>query len=208
MPKHLASVAKIGAGNVLLTMTYAFITVPNSIINGGVTSFSLALSTMTGLDISVFSNSITVALIVSSAFLISREFCAKSVLSSVLYMGLFTAFHMTGFSVPMPQAAAAVVAGVLVGVSYFLCIDADSSTAGFDVLAIAINRHFPKTNVAVNLRIISCCVLLLGASVLGIWSVVFGIVFTLVETGVLKALMAWSARRRGEDEKLIAEEIV
>ena len=196
-------------GNILLTATYAFLTVPNSIINGGVTSFSLVLSTLTGLDISVFSNFITCLLIVSSALAISWEFCAKSLLSSVMYMGLFTFFHMMGFSVPLPQPVAAVLAGVLVGVSYFLCIDADSSTAGFDVVAIAVNRHYPRTNVAINLRIISMLVLLLGAGVLGVWAVVFGLVFTFVETGVLKVLMALARRWRIERGRShIAEEVV
>lgn len=194
--RQAVSILKIVLGNILLTATYAFLTVPNNIINGGVTSFSLALSTATGIDIAVFSNGITIFLIVFSAFAISREFCVKSLLSSILYMGFFTLFHLTGFAIHLPQIAVAVVAGALVGLSYFLCIDADSSTAGFDVASIAINKHFPKTNVAINLRIISIIVLVIGASVLGIWAVLFGILFTLVETGVLKVAMAWSAKRR------------
>lgn len=208
MRQNIAPLLKILCGNIILTATYAFLTVPNGIINGGVTSFSLSLATLTGLDISVFSNGITLALIISSAFLISAEFCAKSVLSSVLYMGLFTAFHLTGFSIVVHPPIAAVLAGALVGVSYFLCIDADSSTAGFDVVAIAVNRHFPKTNVAINLRIISVLVLLVGAGVLGVLAVLYGLVFTLVETAVLKVLMGVSAAHRAAGQTLIAEEIV
>lgn len=205
---QLISLIKIVAGNILLTSAYAFITVPNGIINGGVTSCSLILSRVFGLDVSVFSDGITVALMAFSLLAIGGEFFAKSLLSSILYMGFFTAFHLTGFSVMLPLPVAAVVAGVLVGVSYFLCIDADSSTAGFDIVAIAVHRRFPSTNVAVNLRIIGIFVLVAGAGVLGIASVAWGIVFTLIETGTLKVLMAWSERRHPREEPLIAEEIV
>ena len=205
---QLVAIRKIVAGNILLTSAYAFITVPNGIINGGVTSCSLILSHVLGLDVSVFSNGITVALMAFSLFAIGGAFFAKSLLSSILYMGFFTGFHLTGFSIALPLPLAALLAGVLVGVSYFLCIDADSSTAGFDIVAIAVNRWFPSTNVAVNLRIIGVGVLVAGAGVLGIASVAWGVVFTLVETGVLKVLMAWSEKRHPRKEPLVAEEIV
>lgn len=74
---------------------------PNGVINGGVTSLSLILSTVTGADIAWFSNGITSALMLLGLLAIGRAFFLKSLLSSLLYMGLFTAFRLTGFHIPM-----------------------------------------------------------------------------------------------------------
>ena len=41
----------IAIGNILLTSAYAFLTVPNDIIDGGITSTSLLLSNVLNLDI-------------------------------------------------------------------------------------------------------------------------------------------------------------
>lgn len=38
-------------GNLLITGAYAFITVPNAIINGGVTSFSMVLGQVCRMDV-------------------------------------------------------------------------------------------------------------------------------------------------------------
>lgn len=43
MKENIKSLGIIALGNLLLTSAYAFLTVPNNIINGGVTSTSLLL---------------------------------------------------------------------------------------------------------------------------------------------------------------------
>lgn len=50
-------------GNILITGTYAFITVPNEIINGGITSFSMILEKLSRIDISIFVNLTTILLL-------------------------------------------------------------------------------------------------------------------------------------------------
>ena len=50
----MISILKIVVGNLLITFSYAFITVPNEIVNGGVTSFSMILSSVTDLGISFY----------------------------------------------------------------------------------------------------------------------------------------------------------
>lgn len=60
----MISILKIVVGNLLITFSYAFITVPNEIVNGGVTSFSMILSSVTDLGISFYTNCITILLLV------------------------------------------------------------------------------------------------------------------------------------------------
>lgn len=54
----------ITIGNLLLTAAYAFLTVPNHIINGGVTSTSLLISHYLHVDISYISTPITILLLI------------------------------------------------------------------------------------------------------------------------------------------------
>ena len=42
---------KIIAGNLLMAMAYSFITVPNNIVNGGVTSLAMICAELSGRDI-------------------------------------------------------------------------------------------------------------------------------------------------------------
>lgn len=44
-------------GNILITGAYAFITVPNKIVNGGVTSFSMVLEEFSSIPINNLSES-------------------------------------------------------------------------------------------------------------------------------------------------------
>jgi len=54
----------ITIGNLLLTSAYAFLTVPNEIINGGVTSTSLLISHYLQVDISYISTPLTILLLI------------------------------------------------------------------------------------------------------------------------------------------------
>ena len=83
-------------GNLLITGAYAFITVPNEIINGGVTSFSMVLGQVCRMDISVFVNLLTLFLLFLCLVFLGREFFAGSVLSCVCYLSMFTFFHSLG----------------------------------------------------------------------------------------------------------------
>ena len=62
--KNIKSLIIIALGNLLLTSAYAFLTVPNNIINGGVTSTSLLLSHYLNIDIGYISSTITILLLV------------------------------------------------------------------------------------------------------------------------------------------------
>ena len=190
----MKDIGKILLGNLLISAAYAFITVPNNIINGGVTGLAQILSKLFGLDVAYMSNGITILLLLFSLFALGKAFFLKTILSSILYMGLFSALHMSGFAILLHPAIAAVLAGALVGFAYFCCIDANSSTAGFDVVAIAIHRKYPSRNIAVTMRYISIAILLIGCFSNGVEAVLYGILFTLVQTYVLNVLLAYRSK--------------
>lgn len=194
----------IALGNILITMAYAFITVPNEIINGGVTSFSMVLERMTSIDISVFVNGVTVLLLVACFLFLGKDFLAGSLLSCVLYLSLFTFFHALGFELALPKLLCVAVSGVMVGAGYFLCIRSKSTTVGFDAIALILNKWNARVNVAFAMGVINVLVLLSGLAVYGVSSIVLGLLFTALQAGTLNTLLKMAERRdrQAEDRRV------
>ena len=172
-------------GNLLITGAYAFITLPNEIINGGVTSFSMVLGQVCRMDISVFVNLLTLFLLLLCLVFLGREFFAGSVLSCACYLSMFTFFHSLGLSLRLPLPLCIMLAGILVGAGYYLCICAKSTAISFDIIALILNKKNPKVNIAYTMGIINIAVLLTGFMVFGLSSVLYGILFTVIQIFVL-----------------------
>lgn len=182
-------ILKIVFGNILLTFAYALLTVPNHIINGGVTSFSLIISQSLGMDVTIIANIFTILLLIVSFIFLGKEFVLKSFVSSICYMSFLSFFHSLPITIPFPAYVCVILAGLLVGLGYYFCISANASTVGFDVIALILNKRNKKFNVAMTIRYVGIVVLLLGFLTYGVWSIVFGILFTLIETSVLNFCM-------------------
>ncbi|MDQ7862421.1 YitT family protein [Peribacillus frigoritolerans] len=63
---------KIIAGNISMTFAYAYLIVPNEIINGGVTSSALLLNALLGYNIAMLANLVT-GLLLIICLVFSRE---------------------------------------------------------------------------------------------------------------------------------------
>jgi len=175
-------------GNVLITGAYAFITVPNEIVNGGITSFSMILGELFFINMTVFVNAITLFLLLLCLFFLGKEFFVGSIFSCICYLSLFSFFHSFGTGLYIPRPVCVCIAGIAVGCGYFLCIRAKSTAISFDVIALIINQKNPKCNMAYVMGIINSLVLLTGLAVYGPSSVILGIVFTAIQTLVLNFL--------------------
>lgn len=188
MKNNIKSMAIIALGNLLLTSAYAFLTVPNNIINGGVTSTSLLISHYLNIDIGYISTTLTIFLLVFGFFALGKDFFYRSLFSSVCYMVFFNFFHFTGISFYLHPLIIVLIAGILVGTGHYLCLREDSSTVGYDVFALFIHKKNNKFDTAIVLRVIGIAVLLVGVATFGILSVVYGIIFTLIQTQVIYLL--------------------
>lgn len=185
----MKEVLRIVAGNICITSAYAFITVPYHIVNGGVTSFSMILHNFIDLDISFFTNAITVILLILCYIKLGKEFLFNSLLSSISYMIFFSIFHTLNISCPLPLPLAVIVASIMVGIGYFLCISSNSSTVGFDVLAIILHKKHPSFQIALTMRYINIVIVMLGLASYGWKAVLIGIIFTFLQTQSLKLLL-------------------
>ena len=200
MTKQLRDILKIIIGNILLTAAYAFITVPNKIVNGGVTSCSLIISNFLPVDISIIANIFTVILLALCFFKLGKENFLKSIISSICYMGFLSFFRSLGIEFIMNPLICVVIASILVGMGYYLCISANASTVGFDVIALIVNKKYPMIQVGTTIRVLSIAVLTMGLFTYGYMAVIFGILFSVLETQVMNVLIKLEIKRRQGEE--------
>ena len=190
--------ALIILGNVLMTFAYAFLTVPQKIINGGVTSFSMILSGLTGVDTAVIANGITALFMLLCYIFLGKDYFMGSVLGGLCYMVSFSLFHSMDICLIQQRPLAVVIAAVMVGTGYFLCISQHSTGVSFDTLALILNRRNPRINVAAAMFVINTSVLLLGCLYYGLESILFGIAFTAIQALTLDIwTKMWNRKTQG-----------
>ena len=91
-------------GNLLITGAYAFITVPNKIVNGGVTSFSMILEEVTSINLTYLVDFITILLLLLCYIFLGKTFFTGTVFSCICYLVFFSILHSTGLALIVPPA--------------------------------------------------------------------------------------------------------
>ncbi len=185
---------RIFLGNILLTGAYAFITVPKIILNGGVTSFSLVLEAWTGIDVAILVDILSVLLIIISYIFLGKNYFVGALFSSICYMGLFNVFHWTGWELPFPElfgtpVLATPVAALLVAAGYYFCIASQATAVSFDTIALILNKHNARFEIATTMMVINIVVLLSGAATYSISAVLCGLIFTFLQAQFLKVFL-------------------
>ncbi|CAH0183043.1 MULTISPECIES: YitT family protein [Bacillaceae] len=180
---------KIIAGNISMTFAYAYLIVPNEIINGGVTSSALLLNALSGYNIAMLANFVTGLLLIICLVFLGKEYFFKSIVSSLSYMVFFNFFYSLKINFDMNIALVIIISSILIAIGYYLCITANASTVGFDVIALILHHKNEKIDIAATIRIINLIVLILGLLVYGFTSIVKGIAFTLFFSFLLKKML-------------------
>lgn len=188
-------------GNVLITGAYAFLTVPNEIVNGGITSFSMILEKIFSANMTVFVNGITILLLILCLLFLRKDFFIGSIFSSLCYLSLFSFFHSFDTGLFIPPVLCVCIAGIAVGCGYYLCIHAKSTAISFDVIALILHKKNPKINMAYMMGFINILVLLAGLAVYGPVSIMLGILFTGIQTLVLNSLQKLTVYLRNHKHK-------
>lgn len=178
----------IALGNLLLTGTYAFFTIPNNIIDGGVTSTSFILSQFFHIDIVFVILFMTISLLIFGLITLGKDFFVRSVFSSLCYMIFFTIFHLTEISISVPPLLCVLFAGIIIGFGHYLCLSQGSSTIGYDVIALFLHKKRASLDTAIVLRVISFFILIIGIIDFGFLSVLYGIFFILIQTQIIYQL--------------------
>lgn len=180
---------KIIMGNLLMTSAYAFLTVPQKIVNGGVTSFSMILAPLIGWNTAVIADLVTVLMLILCFVFLGREYFKGTVIGGICYIVFFTGFHALQINLIPLRPLAALVAAVMVGSGYYLCISQGATAVSFDTIALILHEKNERINVAAVMFAINTCVLMLGIFQYGIWAVILGIAFSAVQSFVLNTLL-------------------
>lgn len=188
-------------GNLLITFCYACISVPNHIINGGVTSFSMVTAKLMDIPTVYLVNIVTVLLLGLCYVGLGKEYFLGTIFSCVCYLALFNLFSKTGFAVHLPKPVSVLLSAAGVGAGYFMCIHAKATTVGFDVLALIIHKKWNKLNMAYTMGAINLVVMLYGGFIFGGLAIVYGAVFVGVQSFVLNELGKYDGRIRKAEVK-------
>ncbi|MDV7765641.1 YitT family protein [Peribacillus sp. CSMR9] len=180
---------KIIAGNISMTFAYAYLIVPNEIINGGVTSSALLLHALSGYNIAMLANLVSGLLLIICLVFLGKEYFFKSIVSSLSYMLFFNFFYSLNIDFDVNIVLVILISSILIAIGYYLCITANASTVGFDVIALILHHKNEKIDIAATIRIINLIVLILGLLVYGYTSIVKGIAFTLFFSFLLKKML-------------------
>lgn len=149
----------------------------------------MILNLIIPVNISFITNSITILLLIICYYFLGKKFLMNSLLSSICYMLFFSIFSTLPITFEMYAFVGVIIASIMVGFGYYLCLSANSSAVGFDVLALVIKKNHPATNVALTMRYINLIVIFLGIFSYGTLAVIYGIVFTFLQTQVIKVLL-------------------
>ena len=193
---------RIIIGNILISFAYAFIVIPNGVINGGVTSFSMSLNRLVPVDLLTVNVWVTIVMIAIMALCyvcLEKDYFFGSLFSCVCYIVIFNLLclmvtdgvreFVCTYWIPCVAGAA-----VVLGTGYYFCISSRSTTVGMDTIAVILHEKFEKLPVAPTMYAINIIILLLGLYTYGWRSVLIGIAFAGVQAGVLHLLL-------GKDEK-------
>ncbi|MFJ7755259.1 YitT family protein [Peribacillus muralis] len=180
---------KILIGNVSMTFAYAYLIVPNEIINGGVTSSALLLHALSGYNIAMLANAVTGFLLIICLVFLGKEYFVKSIVSSLSYMLFFNFFYSLNIRLDLNIVLVVVISSILIAIGYYLCITAHASTVGFDVIALILHHKNEKMDIAATIRIINLIVLVLGFLVYGYTSIIKGVAYTLIFSYLLKKML-------------------
>lgn len=180
---------KIIAGNISMTFAYAYLIVPNEIINGGVTSSALLLNALSGYNIAMLANLVSGLLLIICLVFLGKEYFFKSSVSSLSYMVFLNFFYSLNIQFDMNIVLVIFISSILIAIGYYLCITAKASTVGFDVIALILHHKNEKIDIAATIRIINLIVLIFCLLVYGYASIVKGIAFTLIFSYLLKKML-------------------
>lgn len=194
----IKAIVKIIIGNILMGFAYAKWMKPDAIINGGVTSVSMIINRATKINLLYLTNGVTLILLIVSWIFLGRQNFFRSILSSICYNLFFSLFYLLPLNCQINLPVDFALASILIAVGYYCCITADASTVGMDVIALIAHKRNPKVDVAKTIRWINFGVLAVGFLVYGWRSIIVGILFSYVNSLMLKYFLSLNKEWSGE----------
>ena len=194
--KNARSVLMILLGNCIYAAGVEFFLVPARIATAGVTGISIAISSVTGVRVSLYALILNIIFWLLGLILLGKEFAGKTLLSSISYPAFLALFEgLTGdFVLTEDRLICTVFSGVLMGIALGIVIREDSSIGGVDVISLALKKYL-RFPVSVCMYAVDCITLVMQILVFSRDAILYGVLNILVYTVVLdKVLLSGSSR--------------
>lgn len=201
MKKQGLRYLKIFCGTMLIVFAYVFITVPQGVITGGVSSLSMSLSTFLPLSVSALVTIITILIAAVCYFTLGRETFLGSLFSCVTFLLMFDLMALTTWRPQLPVYIYLPLSGVVAGIGLTLDFSANASTVGTDTLGMILHKYVPRVSTGNAMAAISILIMLLGLATHGLWALIQGILFTLIRTVTLNGLTKFFEKRSLKSER-------
>ncbi len=138
----LVNAGLITAGCIVFAFGMNMVMVPNQIFGGGVTGITLLIKfRYPSTDLGLMYLLLNIPLMVLGMLSISRRFMAYSIFGMAVFSLCATLVRPAPTSITDPLLAA-LLSGVIGGTGAGLILRSIGSAGGFDILAIALNKHF------------------------------------------------------------------
>lgn len=207
--KIIEQYSLIALGVIIFNFTYVMVTVPFGIINGGVTSMSMILSRLPlaeALPVNAWVSIVTCTLAMLCCIFLGRKIFIASIYSCIVGIASFNLFTYIAPAFLHEQVddfaqlgsnsilnaglgIELILAAIVVGIGYFLCLDNDSTAVSMDTIALIIHKRNDRIPVAYAMYAINISVLLLGMFTYGIKCVIMGIAFAGMQALTLNTCM-------------------
>ena len=138
------------------------ILVPNHFAPGGITGLGTLIENMTGFPAGYTYFLANIPLVVLAFIFLGKEFSIKSALAAVGASAFMVLFQMVPYTYTDERILAAVLGGVLNGVSLALALKVGGTMGGTDILGTFVQRKHTTTNVSWFITLIDSTVVLVS----------------------------------------------
>lgn len=180
IPAMVQRTGTIFAGCLLLATAYNMVFDPNGMVTGGVSGLGIALRELTsglipgGIPLWASTILLNIPIYLSAAVVRGRRFVMDSLMGTLL-LSLALYLVPTMDIVQGDRILASIFGALAAGAGIALVLSCDASTGGTDMLGLVLAKLFPGTSVAVIIAWLDGAVVLTGAFVFGIPSVLYAI---------------------------------
>lgn len=177
-------------GNIIVSMAIKYFYIPNDLMIGGATGVALILYRVLSVDTALTIFVINLALMITGAIVVGKQFLIYTALSSMLYPVCLKALDLLPWAPPQIEDTMVRIAcaGILAGLGIGLVIRGGGSTGGSDELGIIVNKltSVPVTTV---ITVFDVGVLLVSFLFIDMQNVIYSIVALMIEMLVMNRVL-------------------
>ncbi|MDT8719479.1 YitT family protein [Clostridium sp. 19966] len=170
-------------GSIIVSLYVTVFLIPLKIGSGSVTGIALCLNSIFGIKVGLATLIVSIPLFVIAYKFLGRSFFIKSVFSVVI-TSFATDFINANIKIQAIKdlTLGSIFGGIVLAVGLTFIFMSNSSSGGFDILAIVINKKFKSAPVSSILMIGDLVVFVFVALVFGIYSVLYALLITFVRS--------------------------